>query len=150
MKNLFSPKESVGTNKFFITQVIVLCSLLISFNLRSQTTQESQASITCPSNKVVSPDPNSCRATVYNIDPVFAPAGAVVAYHVMGPEGPSTGYGSVSGFAFPIGISTVRYNLPDFTGVQCEFTITVEDKTPPVISCPVNLTFKCPDQIPLP
>ena len=141
------PTTVVGVN----SSIVIQDAASVNNNLTKETTTlESQASITCPGNKVVSPDPGSCMATVYNIDPVYAPSGAVVAYHIIGPQGPSTGYGSVSGFAFPIGISTVRYNLPDFIGVNCEFTITVEDKTPPVITCPANLTLKCPDEIPLP
>ena len=141
------PTTVVGTN----SSIVILGAVSANGTLTKETTTlESQASITCPGNKIVSPDPNSCMATVYNIDPVFAPAGAVVAYHIMSPQGPSTGYGSVSGLAFPIGISTVKYNLPDFIGVHCEFTITVEDKTPPVITCPPNLTLTCPDAIPLP
>jgi len=141
------PTTVVGTNSLIVIQGTVPANDALT---KETSTLESQASITCPSNKVVSVDAGSCMATVYNIDPVFAPAGAVVAYHIMSPQGPSTGYGSVSGFAFPIGISTVKYNLPDFIGVNCEFTITVEDKTPPVITCPPNLTLTCPDQIPLP
>ena len=141
------PTTVVGANSLIVIQGSATNNETLT---RETSTLESQASISCPGNKIVSPDANSCMATVYNIDPVYLPAGAVVAYHIMGPEGPSTGYGSVSGFSFPPGVSTVRYNLPDFTGVQCEFTITVEDKTPPVFSCPANLTLKCPDEIPLP
>ena len=115
---------------------------------RYTTTFEPQASITCPANKVVSTDPGSCMAIVNNVDPVVSPTGAEYTYTIL--SNGESGYGSVSGKAFPIGVTIVVYALTSDPAVECSFTITVEDKTPPVITCPPNLSLKCPDEIPLP
>ena len=112
-------------------------------NLTAQT-----PSITCPANQTVQIPSNACNVIVNNIDPVVSPIGAEYSYHILSTG--QTGYGSVSGKAFPIGVNIVVYTLTNDPTVTCSFIITVEDKTAPVITCPANLTVKCPDEVPLP
>ena len=104
--------------------------------------------ITCPSNKTISTDPGTCTALVNNIDPVVIPAGAAINYHIENGTLLTTGGGSASGLTFAKGVNTVTYSLIDYPGTLCSFTVTVEDREPPVITCPPDLTVKCPDEIP--
>ncbi len=104
--------------------------------------------ITCPSNKIVSTDPGICAAVVNNIDPVVTPSGAAVNYRIENGGIITTGFGSASGVSFARGLNTVRYTLQDYPAVFCSFNILVEDHEPPVITCPPNITVKCPDEIP--
>ena len=106
------------------------------------------ASISCPADKIVSTDAGTCTAVVNNLDPVVSPAGATLNYHISSTG--ETGVGSVSGKSFPVGLNLVTYTLPDYPGVSCSFTIKVEDHTPPVITCPQNITVTCANEIPLP
>jgi hypothetical protein len=48
----------------------------------------------------------------------------------------------VSGSTFPIGQTAVKCQATDASGnkSECTFTITVVDRTPPVISCPADIT----------
>src|SRR5206468_2100151 len=47
-----------------------------------------------------------------------------------------------SGFAFPVGTTTVTNTARDSSGnsSQCTFTVTVLDTQPPLITCPANIT----------
>src|SRR5206468_12688613 len=47
-----------------------------------------------------------------------------------------------SGFAFPIGTTTVTNTARDSSGNsnRCTFTVTVLDTQPPLITCPANIT----------
>src|SRR6185369_13706651 len=47
-----------------------------------------------------------------------------------------------SGFAFPVGITTVTNTARDTSGntSTCTFTVTVRDTRPPQITCPANIT----------
>ncbi|MCE4566171.1 HYR domain-containing protein [Maribellus sp. CM-23] len=54
----------------------------------------------------------------------------------------TTGFGYVSGFRFPVGVSTVTYTVtdPDSNSVSCDFTVTMlRDEIPwTAITCPAN------------
>lgn len=103
-------------------------------------------SITCPGNITVSTDAGKCASIVNNIDPTFLPANALVNYTVTGTT-PATGVGSASGTSFPVGVNIVTYFLPDFPGVTCSFTITVVDNEAPVVTCPINTTVNCGEDV---
>ena len=105
------------------------------------------ASISCPSNVTAPAAPGSCNVIVNNIDPIFSPSNAVVNYSLSGPV-TGTYVGSASGTSFPVGVTTVYYFLPYNPGVSCMFTITVVDKEPPVISCPINASYSCAADVP--
>src|SRR4030095_9283490 len=123
--------------------------MLLAISLLQQTDLSAQTpSITCPSNQTVPTTANSCNAVVKNIDPIISPAGASYRYLIVGTG--ESAIGSVSGKTFPVGVSTIVYTLIDYPTVTCSFTITVQDKTAPVITCPANLTVKCAQDIPLP
>jgi len=49
----------------------------------------------------------------------------------------------VSGFAFPVGTTTVTSTATDASGNtnRCTFTVTVIDNQPPVINCPANISI---------
>lgn len=46
------------------------------------------------------------------------------------------------GDIFPVGNTTVTYTFTDVTGnsATCSFVVTVQDNTPPVFTCPANIT----------
>jgi hypothetical protein len=55
--------------------------------------------------------------------------------------------GLASGSTFPTGTTTVTYNATDASGntsSNCSFTVTVNDVTPPTITCPANITVNTP------
>lgn len=55
----------------------------------------------------------------------------------------ASGTGSVSGMTFEKGVTTVTYSVsvPDEPAKQCQFTVTVNDDTLPVVEWPDTLTY---------
>ena len=131
--------------KIFSIVFAVIILQLLNSSVWAQT-----ASVTCPGNRIVATSVESCTAIVNNIDPVVSPAGARVNYKVSVGGTLEDGFGSASGRSFSPGQNLVTYYLPDYPGVSCSFTITVEDHTPPVTTCPQNITVKCSKEVPLP
>ena len=62
------------------------------------------------------------------------------------PNEPSLVGGLPSGSVFPIGPTTITYEVIDgsFHSAQCDFTITVEDTQGPEIDCPENILVSVP------
>src|SRR5262249_5306487 len=90
-------------------------------------------SIICPTNIVTGNDPGQCSAHVEFGLPVGSD-GCGVASVVAAPP---------SGSLFPIGTNPVLVVITDIHGNtnSCVFTVTVEDREPPVIThCPTNRT----------
>ena len=87
--------------------------------------------VTCPANKSLTAGANCTASTSYtatatdNCPGVGAPACA-----------------PPSGTSFPLGTTTVTCTATDASGNQgsCSFTVTVVDTTPPVITCPANIS----------
>ena len=50
--------------------------------------------------------------------------------------------GLASGSTFPVGTTTVTYEVTDATGntADCSFIVTVNDNEDPTITCPANIT----------
>ncbi|MCB9224919.1 MAG: HYR domain-containing protein, partial [Crocinitomicaceae bacterium] len=90
--------------------------------------------LTCPSNIVISNDAGICGATVNYITPVG----------LDNCPGSTTTLiaGQASGTIFPVGLTTVTYQVVDASGnsVQCSFDVTVLDTELPTIACPGNIT----------
>src|SRR6185436_15828192 len=87
--------------------------------------------ITCPANTLVNAAPGECSSNVtFN---VTATDNCAVTSLVSVPS---------SGFAFPIGTTTVTNTARDSSGNsnRCTFTVTVLDTQPPLITCPANIT----------
>ena len=106
------------------------------------------AGITCPSNRTVPTDPGKCSAVVNNIDPVVSPVGAAITYRIENGAIVTTGFGSASGVSFLKGLNTIKYSLQDDAGVFCTFTIIVEDREPPVLTCSPSMTVSCFKDVP--
>lgn len=95
-------------------------------------------SISCPNNIEVKNEPGKC--------------GAVVTYKMPTAEDNCSDVtiaatqGLGSGSFFPVGTTTEEYTATDEAGntVRCQFTITVTDVEPPVISLAKNVTKKWP------
>src|SRR5207247_1681949 len=87
--------------------------------------------ITCPGNLTVNAAPGVCPSNV--TFPVRATDNCAVTNITSMPA---------SGFAFPLGTTTVTSTARDSSGNSstCAFTVTVRDTFPPSIACPVNLT----------
>ena len=121
--------------------------ILLAISFLQQTDLLAQTpTITCPPNKTVTITGNSCGAIVTGIDPVISLAGAEYSFYIS--TSGLSGSGTASGKTFPPGTSAVTYTLYNYPTVTCSFIVTVEDKTPPVITCPANLTVKCWQDIP--
>ena len=90
--------------------------------------------IACPANITQSNDPGLCGATVVYATPVGTDncPGAVTVMTA----------GQASGTVFPIGTTTVTYQVTDASGntTQCSFNVTVNDNENPVIVCPADMT----------
>jgi gliding motility-associated-like protein len=99
--------------------------------------------VSCPADVVVSTAMDTCGAVLNNLDVTATDncdaAIAVLSYTI---DGATQGSGSLdaSGSFFDIGVSTITYLATDSTGNtgSCSFTVTVEDMTPPMLSCPGN------------
>jgi Secretion system C-terminal sorting domain/HYR domain len=84
--------------------------------------------ITCPANVTANTGPG---ATTCGVIVNYPPA------TTTGLCGPVT-YSQNSGTFFPVGTTTVTATAA--AGPTCTFTITVTDNTPPVTTCPANIT----------
>ena len=94
--------------------------------------------IVCPANITVSNDANQCGAVVNYAPPVGTDncSGATTIRTV----------GLASGSLFPVGTTTVTYQVTDASGntAQCSFTVTVNDSEAPTLTCPANITVFAP------
>jgi large repetitive protein len=111
--------------------------------------------ITCPSPIITSAGAD-CKKIVNGIGPAAAAdncAQPTVTFSISGAT-TATGANDASGTVFEKGISTVTYTATDAQGATttCSFTVTVNDTTPPVITCPPNqiieLTATCQSTMP--
>ena len=100
-------------------------------------------SISCPSNVVVAADAG-CLRNVFGIAPtsVSDNCSSDTTYTMTGATTVS-GSGDASSTAFNLGVTTLQYKSEDAAGNadSCSFTITVNDSTPPSISCPANVVL---------
>jgi len=91
-------------------------------------------SIACPLDLIVSTDPGTCEAVVDFDSPQILDncPGAMV-----------TAQSHTSGDIFPIGTTTVSFEITDAAGnmAACTFDITVEDTEAPSIVCPDNIVI---------
>ena len=99
--------------------------------------------IICPDDIIVGVDTGACDAVVNYTTPVGTDdkPGAVTTL-IAGFE---------SGETFPLGETTVTYEVEDLAGnaVQCSFTVTVNDDEAPEITCPVNISVVSLDGSPI-
>ena len=98
----------------------------------------SACSITCPASLTVNagPDATECGAVV--VFPLPTLDGVCGEVNCVPP----------SGSFFPVGTMTVR--CATIAGANCEFTVTVVDKTPPQIAPPANITISCSSDLMVP
>ena len=99
------------------------CSFDVTVN------DDSPPTINCPGDYMVSTDPDICGAEL-NFPISFndnCPGYTVLQVSMLG-----------DGDVFPVGTTTVAYQITDASGAMtsCQFDVTVEDLTPPVIACP--------------
>jgi hypothetical protein len=102
---------------------------------------------TCQGNVIKSTDAGKCHASVATVNPVATDNKGVVTltWVVTGATAATSsasGINYVGTMNFDKGVSTVKYTAKDAAGnsALCTFTVTVEDKEAPVITCatPVN------------
>jgi hypothetical protein len=88
----------------------------------------------CPTNITINNDAGTCGATVT----YTAPAGTDDCGAVAG----TLTAGFASGATFPLGTTTVSYDITNVVGTtSCSFTVTVVDAEDPTIACPVDITI---------
>jgi hypothetical protein len=94
----------------------------------------------CPGNQTANTDVNTCNAVVsYTAAASGTPAPAL-SYTFSGATAGS-GSGAGSGSTFNKGVTTVVITATNSCGsATCSFTVTVNDNTPPTITCPGNIT----------
>ncbi|MFT5382879.1 MAG: hypothetical protein ACI81W_000273 [Saprospiraceae bacterium] len=114
-------------------------------------TDDEDPVITCPGNMAgLSVDLGFCYATVGGLDPIplMIPdncAGPVTLDYVLTGATGGAGVGSVSGFTFNVGTTTVTYTATDVEGNTdiCAFTIEViDDEDPMITTCPGTITVE--------
>ena len=90
--------------------------------------------ILCPLDLVVSTDPGTCEAVVTWDLPEFVD---------NCPGTTITSASHTSGATFPLGTTTVSYEVTDASGnmAACSFDITVEDNEPPSVTCPADIVL---------
>jgi len=90
-------------------------------------------SITCPANTSQNAGPGQCSATVTYPPPTVSDNCPNVGMPSCSPP---------SGSTFQAGTTTVTCMVADASGntASCSFTVTVNDTTPPSITCPANVT----------
>ncbi|MEX1002762.1 MAG: HYR domain-containing protein, partial [Crocinitomicaceae bacterium] len=90
--------------------------------------------ITCPADITVNNDVGDCGAVVNYVTPTGADncPGSVTTLTT----------GLASGSTFPIGTTTVTYEVTDASGntTSCSFDVTVNDTENPTITCPADIT----------
>jgi hypothetical protein len=113
-------------------------------------TDAANNSATCTTNFVVvdaTPPVVTCPANI--TAECSSPAGAVVNFMTTATDNcdpnPVVTCTPPSGSTFPIGTTTVTCTARDMSNntSMCSFTVTVVDTTPPVITCPANITAEC-------
>jgi hypothetical protein len=89
--------------------------------------------VSCPANINVNTDPGLCSAVIN-----------FTATASDNCPGATVSCTPASGSAFPVGTTSVTCSATDASGnvsaSSCSFTVTVTDVTPPVITCPTNIT----------
>ncbi len=127
-------------NSFFpVGQTTVMCTPSsgpsCSFTVTISDTQP--PTITCPSPISQNADPGGCTATV-----MFTATAA----DNCSPMNPTPTCMPPSGSTFQAGVTTVTCSASDMAGnsASCSFTVMVNDMTPPMITCPANLTVVAP------
>ena len=94
--------------------------------------------IVCPASVTVNTDPNVCTAKVTFAAPTVTGESCTI-------QGTAQTGGLASGANFPVGVTINKFTVTDAAnaGTNCQFTVTVRDIQPPVITCPANLTVSC-------
>ncbi|MDF1673923.1 MAG: HYR domain-containing protein, partial [Vicingaceae bacterium] len=102
-------------------------------------------SITCPGNITLSTSVNSCDTIVNGIAPTSTNDNCAIDSVNYALTGATIGFGTgdASGNSFNLGVTNVLYFVYDLSGNvdSCNFSITVIDSIPPVISCPNNISI---------
>ncbi|MFN5237469.1 MAG: HYR domain-containing protein, partial [Bacteroidota bacterium] len=115
-----------------------LCSLTVTIN-----DTQSPTLTGCPQNQTLVTDPNSCARVLTLVIPTASDNCAVTSVtHTL------SGATTLSGNEFPnqlimnFGVTSVTYVVLDAAGNSrsCNFVVTVNDQTPPSITCPSNKT----------
>ena len=88
----------------------------------------------CPSNIVQSNDAGSCNATVTWTEPIAMD-------NCTASGGLIWTKSHLPGSIFPIGVTTVTYDVQDLAGNSstCSFTVTVSDNEDPSVTCPADI-----------
>jgi len=94
----------------------------------------------CPIDIVKTTENNLCTATINKgIDVVpFDNCGVKSLVYSLSGDTPGSGTGSLSSYTFNKGVTTVTYLVTDVNSntYSCSFTVTVNDKQNPTITCP--------------
>ncbi|MFT6353528.1 MAG: gliding motility-associated-like protein [Cryomorphaceae bacterium] len=100
---------------------------------------DSDPTITCPSDITIGNDPSLCGAIINYDAPIADDNCGVASVNLLS--------GLPSGDLFPIGITTVIYEVVDISGntAQCTFTATVTDDEIPEITCPDDISLNIAD-----
>ena len=132
------------------------CGGLIPFSLTDSFIDCVAPTVSCPMDMTVEANASDpCGATIMDVAPTVLfddctdTDDLIVTYTVTGATSASGSGTTIS--LYEKGISTVTYFVEDETGRigTCDFTVTVNDVSPPSVRCPMDLEVFCddPDQI---
>ena len=116
-----------------------------SFIAKDTITVNSNATISCPADTIVTAAVGQCTAIVNGIDPAMLPAGSPYTYSLTGAT-TGSGNGTASGMTFNTGVTTVTYTLDNSPATNCSFTVTVNSSITPSVSILASTTNICSGQ----
>jgi hypothetical protein len=107
----------------------------------SSTFDDQLPTISCPANVTTATSLGTCARVVTGLTPTTADnCGTPALTYAMTGATTGTGSGSVSGFSFNQGITTVTYTVtdPSLNTASCSFTVTIVDNESPTVACPAD------------
>ncbi len=108
---------------------------LMSFNPYLASIDEIDFLAACPIDVSVNNDAGACGA-IFTYSQPIADEDLVAGYSITQTSGP------VSGTEFPVGDTTIEYELTDgFTVWVCNYIVTVNDNEIPIVNCPSDITL---------
>jgi len=121
----FTATDEFGNTDICSFDIVVISSL--------------EPEVYCSNDIVIPADPGVCEAIVNYDEPTSNDdCGIATIQRIVGPA---------SGSSFPLGETTITYEITDLEGNSglCSFTVTVNDDENPEVTCPADIAITLPD-----
>ncbi|NQX92454.1 MAG: HYR domain-containing protein, partial [Flavobacteriales bacterium] len=129
--------EIEGIETIEVTMGWAVCNDYFTANQALQI-YDPEVSVTCPSDTIIGFNPGTCSGGDFTFGQPLVESNCYN-YQINRIDG----NGFSSGDSFPSGNTTITWEASLNAGNivdQCSYTITVQDVTPPLVSCPANIT----------